>query len=151
MHLQNVKHDCRGYLRIAGLCLLGNKEIELWLFLIGGKVLSFREMDCKVNLEWKLIPLPCAWVALLSQEGRPGEMEVGQNAQMRNEKESGKWKKRIIKREMDSTGLKRKYMERQEKEGRESRKKKVQKKKQGDPENVIRGDMMAVGVVSCLD
>lgn len=29
--------------------------------------------------------------------------------------------------------------------------KKVQKRKQGDPEYVIRGDMMAVGVVSCLD
>lgn len=55
MHLQNVKHGRRGCLWIAGLCLLGNEEIELWLFLIGGKVLSSREMDCKFNLEWKLI------------------------------------------------------------------------------------------------
>lgn len=41
----------------------GNGEIEPWLFLIGGKVLSSREMDCKFNLEWKLIPLPSAWTA----------------------------------------------------------------------------------------
>lgn len=52
---------------------------------------------------------------------------------------------------MDRMGLERKYMERQEKEGRKNGKKKGPKRKQGDREYVIRGDMMAVGVVSCLD
>lgn len=62
----------------------GTGEIEPWLLLIGGKVLSSREMDCEFNLEWKLIPLPCAWAAFLP---------VGEGERERVS-EGGKWRNR---------------------------------------------------------
>lgn len=51
------------------LCLQGNKKIEPRLIVIGGKVLHSREMDFKFNLEWKLIPLPCACTSLSCMKG----------------------------------------------------------------------------------
>lgn len=104
-------------------------------------------MDCEFNLEWKLIPLPCAWAAFppVGRRGIEREMER-ENRWRRGERQEIEMRE-LQKRRGNTGGEWREV--RRERWGEKMEK--AEEKRHGDTVYVIRGDRMAVGVVSCLD